>query len=74
MIYFVENVNKKVVHTTAHNLHIVIGEHFICPGNQREYKVVGIISNLGATDKTVVLKQISSSEVDFREYLQAGVA
>ena len=74
MIYFVESVNKKVVHTTDHNLHIVIGEHFICPGNQREYKAVGIVSNLGVTDKTVVLQPVGRSEMTYKECLQRGGA
>jgi hypothetical protein len=72
MIYFVESVNKSVVHTTDHNLHIAVGEHVICPGSQREYKAIGVISNLGTTDKTVVLQPVSHSQLQFKEYLQTG--
>ena len=72
MIFFVESVNRNVIHTTDDNLPIIIGEHFICPGNQREYKTVGIISNLGATDKTVVLQPVGRSDMNYKEYLQIG--
>ena len=72
MIYFIESVNKKVIHVTNNNLPITIGEHFICHENKREYKVNGIISNFGATDKTIVLQPVSFSHMSYKEYLQTG--
>jgi hypothetical protein len=44
----------------------------MCPGNQKEYKAIGIISNIGSVDKTVVLRMVSCSDVSYNEHLQTG--
>ena len=68
MIYFKENVNKKTLFTCKCDAP-AIGERVMIPENPREYAVVGVISIVGSPDKTVVIQPVSSSHVEYKDYL-----